>query len=243
MLNIIKYDWLRRWKFFAGGLLAFLLFDIDSIYRIISKSNSGIISAVFFTVLFAMTLALFFDHIGRMYKCLFKSEGLLLFSLPINGYRFLGSKMLAVILECCAVALFVSCVLYIDYQILDYFAVSFIPDITIAVHNLPINFFQGLRILWVILLFYIGFLLMVNLSMVLVKSLFASTKHGILLSFIFFFIVTKVFSMLSNAFFKTTNFSLQQPSIGTGEVELFIGAAIIITFIITGYLLDRRINL
>ena len=242
MLNIIKYDWLKRWKFFAGGLVVFLLFNIDLVYRIINKNNPNIISALFVAVLFTMVLALFFDHIGRMYKCLFKSEGLLLFSLPVNGYRFLGSKILAVICECLAVASFVASVLYIDYQLLVFFAPNPVPDITLA--EIPLEYFtQGLRMLVVMILCYIGFLLTVNLSMVLVKSLFASNKYGIILSFVFFLIITKFFSMLGNGFFQITDYPLQPTITIMGSVELIMGAFIAIIFIITGYLLDRRINL
>lgn len=242
MLNIIKYDWLRRWKFFAGGLIVFLLFNIDIVYRTINKNNPNIISALFVALLFTMVLALFFDHIGRMYKCLFKSEGLLLFSLPINGYRFLGSKMLAVICECLAVAFFVASVLYIDYQLLVFYAPNPVPDITLA--EIPLEYFtQGLRMLVVMILCYIGFLLTVNLSMVLVKSLFASNKYGIILSFVFFLIITKFFSMLGNGFFQITDYPLQPTITIMGSVELIMGAFIAIIFIITGYLLDRRINL
>lgn len=39
MLNIIKYEWLRRWKFFLAGLAVFTLANIDLVSRIIIKGE------------------------------------------------------------------------------------------------------------------------------------------------------------------------------------------------------------
>lgn len=243
MLNLIKYDWMRRWKFFAAGLIAFLLVNMDLLYRTISKSNPNAITVIFILLLFVMAVALFFDHVGRMYKSLFKEEGQLLFSLPISGYQFLGGKMLAVIIECLAVILFMGIALYLDYKIIEYFLPNFFSGLIISTNVPLIQFMQGIEILGLMLLSYMGFLLMVNLSMVLVKSLFSSNKYGILLSFIFFLVISKIFGMFGNAFSFMTNYPTHTSVINAGEGGLVAAVFIMIMFIATGYLLDRRINL
>jgi len=241
MLNLIKYDWMRRWKFFAAGLIVFLSLNIDLLYRTISKSNPNAITAIFIFVLFVMSAALFFDHVGRMYRSLFKEEGQLLFCLPINGYRFLGGKMLAVIIECIAVMVLVGVAFYIDYKIITFFSPDILAGLEIHM-NLPfVNYYQGIKIIGLILLSYIGFLLTINLSMVLVKSIFSSNRYGILLSFIFFLVISKIFEMFGNAFTLITNYPLHTSNAGEGS--LILGIFIMIMFIATGYLLDRRINL
>ncbi|MEL7567715.1 MAG: hypothetical protein AAGU27_22945 [Dehalobacterium sp.] len=241
MLNLIRYDWMRRWKFFAAGLIVFLLVNIDLLYRTISKSNPSTITAIFILVLFVLSVGLFFDHVGRMYRSLFKEEGQLLFSLPINGYHFLGGKMLAVIIECIAVMLFVGVALYMDYIIIEHFSPDVFAGLIIHTNVSFVDLWQGIKILGIMLLSYIGFLLMVNLSMVLVKSIFSSNRYGILLSFVFFLVLSKVIDVFGNAFSLITNYPLHTSNAGAGA--LIIGIFIMIMFFATGYLLDRRINL
>lgn len=243
MLNLIKYDWMKRWKLFLAGLMVFIFLNLDLLYRTISQSDPNAITAIFVLVLFVMSVALFFDHVGRIYRSLFKEEGQLLFSLPINGYRFLGGKMLAVIMESLALMLLVGVTLYLDFKIIKFFLPGFLPQLTLTSNITLTHFGQGIEILGLILLSYLGFLLMVNLSMVLVKSIFSSNKHGILLSFIFFLILTKIFSFFSSAFTLITNYPFNGSSTGMGESWLITGIFVLLIFAATGYLLDRKINL
>lgn len=243
MLNLIKYDWMKRWKFFLAGLMVFLFVNLDVLYRTISQSDPNAVTAIFILVLFVMSVALFFDHVGRLYGSLFKEEGQLLFSLPLSGYRFLGGKMLAVVMESLALIFLIGVALYLDFKIINFFLPGFLPQLTVT-SNIPLTHFgQGLEILGIVLLSYLGFLLTVNLSMVLVKSIFSSNKHGILLSFVFFLILTKIFSFFSDAFTLVTDYSLYGAAANVGESWLITGAFVFLIFSGTGYLLDRKINL
>lgn len=241
MMNLIKYDWMKRWKFFAAGLAVFLFVDIDLTYRIIHKSDPNLISVIFISVLFVLAAALFFDHVGRMYRSLFKEEGQLLFSLPISGYRFLGGKILAVVLECFAVAFLVAGVLYIDFQILA----RFLPEITLPEQIPTMHLVQGLKVLGLIFLAYMFFLSMVYLSMTLSKSIFSSSKYGGLLSFICFLVVIRIFGALSDLFSRSADYYPgNMPTVtDIGWDSVIMIGFIIIMYTITGYLLDRKINL
>ena len=92
MLNVIKYAWMSKWKFFLSGVLLFILLDIEIIHNAMNKGEPTIFIGILLASLFAMGIALFLDHIGRMYKCLFKEDGIFLFTTPLTGYTILGEK-------------------------------------------------------------------------------------------------------------------------------------------------------
>lgn len=66
MLSIIKYEWLRRWKFFLAGITVFVIANILVINQVTDPTkdpNTPIILRIFVLILsallFAFTLALF----------------------------------------------------------------------------------------------------------------------------------------------------------------------------------------
>lgn len=244
-INIVKYEWLRRWKFFLAGLTVFCLVNIDFGRMVISKGQPNIITAFLFAVLWAMVGVLVFDHLGRLYKPLFKEEGTFLFSTPLSGYRILGGKILAIALEYIGVAVFVAIVFSIDYFVMSrYLSGIQIPD----GFSLNLILTRGIQIQILLLLGYLSFLLTAFLSMVLAKSIFASTKYGGLLSFIFFIVITQVFRPLSAILGELgiNHVSISPEAVGfteawlTGTVFIVVTAAVL--FVATGYLLDKKVN-
>ncbi|ATW26616.1 hypothetical protein [Candidatus Formimonas warabiya] len=231
MFNIMKYEWIKRWKFFLAGLVLFLLLDIDLVNRVLHQVSPTGLAAALGAVLMAMVMALFFGHILRMYSTLFSDEGLLFLTIPVNGYQFLGAKLLAVVIECLAVAGFVGIVGYIDYLV-----------VAPLLGNIPFHFTipsdcvsAGGKIIFLGLLSYVTLLLMVYLSMVLAKSIFAPVKHGKVLSFIIFLVMSKALTELG---VFVDGQGLDQ--IGTW---VFMVALVALLFGLTGYLLDRKINI
>ncbi len=241
MLNIIKYEWLRRWKFFLAGLAVFTLANIDLVSRIIIKGNPSVLSGLLIAVLFTMVGVLVFDHLGRLYNPLFKEEGTFVFSTPLSGYSLLGGKVLAVALEYIGVAVFVGIVIFIDYLILGGNLAVFwqTGDITL---NLLLT--RGLQVNLLLLLGYLSFLLTAYLSMALAKSFLSSVKHGGLLSFIIFIVITHVFSLLGEAC-KYGGLRIEGADF-TGYWLIAVAIAAVTAaalFAATGYLLDRKVNI
>ncbi|NLO90198.1 MAG: hypothetical protein GX088_07760 [Clostridia bacterium] len=238
MFNLIKYEWLRRWKFFLAGILIFIIANLEIISQLSLQKSPRNLTIVLMGLVFAMALALFFDHIGRLYRSLFSDEGFLEFTLPLRGYQFLGAKILAVLLECIALGIFVSIALYVDYLYLNQFFPREAPtplreDILIII----------VQIFFLLLLSYIIFLLTIYLSMTLSKTIFASLKHGKLIAFGCFLVIYKAIQRITEITHShITDMSL--PGIIMARPDwLTLTAILIVLFISTSYLLDRKINL
>ena len=241
MLNIIKYEWLRRWKFFLAGLAVFTLANVDLVSRIIIKGNPSVLSGLLIAVLFTMVGVLVFDHLGRLYNPLFKEEGTFVFSTPLSGYSLLGGKILAVALEYIGVVVFIGIVSAIDLLILGGNVANIQLPTGITFNRLLIGVLQ-VNVL--VLLGYLSFLLMAYLSMALAKSFLSSVKHGGLLSFVIFIIIAHVFSQIG-AICDSGNIRIEGIDItGYWLAAVAIAAAIVaVLFAATGYLLDRKINI
>ncbi|MBB6217837.1 hypothetical protein HNQ80_003973 [Anaerosolibacter carboniphilus] len=242
MLNIIKYEWISRWKFFLSGVILFILLDIEIIRNATNNSAPTAFAGILVAILFALGIALFLDHIGRMYKSLFKEDGYFLFTTPLTGYSILGGKMVTVFLEILGILLFWGGIAYIDYLILS----PSLPEINFDLVFSSNHIFTALKVVFSIILGYLVFLLMIYLSMTLARSIFAAFKYGKALSLICFIVLSKVITEFSTAFYDLTNQGVHNAinfSPSVGGFMLINTIIFIVLFITTGYLLDRKINL
>lgn len=239
MLNFIKYEWLRRWKFFLAGILVFIAVNVDLISRMISKMSPNFISVILVALLFALCVALVLDHIGRMYRSLYTDEGFMEFTLPLNGYQMLGAKLLAVVLECAAVMIIVGLVTYVDLMYMEKTIIDLqLPQFTWEI------FLNILQVTGLALAGYITFMLMVYLSLALAKSLFASFKHGMLIAFGCFLVLGKILELLGDLVNINAGYSTHGPHVMVETTGWLVSAVLIgILFAGTAYLLDRKINL
>lgn len=239
MLNFIKYEWLRRWKFFLAGILVFVAANVDLINQIMHKSNPTTLTAILIGVLFALYVALVFDHIGRLYRSLFTDEGFLELTLPLSGYQLLGAKLLAVVLESIAVMVLIGVVGYVDLLYL----VKLVPNAQLPPLTGEI-FMKILQVLGLILGGYILLLLTIYLSLALAKSIFASFKHGKLIAFGCFLVITKGIEFLGDLLNVNTGYSTHEPAVIMATTDWLI-VIVLIGALFTGaaYLLDRKINL
>lgn len=262
MFKLIKYDWLRRWKFFLAGIITFLLANVNlmsSYTRQARHTNkatvslestlidftfhaSETLSAILIGLCFALTIVLFIDHIGRLYRTLFTDEGYLEFALPLRGYQLLAGRLLAVVCECIGVMAIIGITLYLDALYL-----SKTKPIPVKV---SISWQEGMTLVQLILLLvavYVTFLLMVYLSMTLAKTLFASFKYGKLVAFLCFLVILVISEIIGTAMGQISDRLAgtgHLPELIVNNSELFLLAAILITlFLSTSYLLDRKINL
>ncbi len=236
MFNLVKYEWFKRWRFFLAGLVVFLLMDIDIVYRVMHKASPNLLFVVLGAILTVMGFILFFSQILRMYSTIFSEEGQLFLTMPLNGYRFLGGKLLAVVIECFVVLVSVGVVGYIDYLIVAPVLghIELPRQITITGSSLLL---EGTKAIFIGFLGYVSLLLMVYLSMVLAKSIFASVKHGKALSFVIFILILGVVGKIGDL-----AFAQGQHCDFMGSSALLI-PLVIILFGITGYLLDRKMNI
>lgn len=261
MFKLIKYDWLRRWKFFLAGIITFLLANVNlmsSYTRQARQANnvtvalepqagaidfsfnaSETLSAILIGLCFALAIVLFIDHIGRLYRSLFTDEGYLEFALPLRGYQLLGGKLLAVIFECIGVMAIIGITLYLDALYLSKYK-PFPIGVSISLQ-------EGMTLVQLILLLvavYVTFLLMVNISMTLSKTLLASFKYGKLIAFVCFLAISEIINIVSEQIRARLAGAAHLPELIVNSSELFMLAAILITlFLSTSYLLDRKINL
>ncbi len=242
MLSIIKYEWISRWKFFLAGVILFILLNIEIIRNAVNKNAPTVLAGILALILFAMGVALFLDHIGRMYRSLFKEEGYFLFTTPLDGYRILGGKMITVFLEVLGILLFWGGIAYIDYQILA----PTLPEINFDFILNSNGIFTFVGMFFSVIIGYLVFLIMVYLAMTLAKSIFSVFKYGKVLSFICFIVLSKVISEFTSGFYKLINLEVHNTmnfNAGVGGFLLINTVIFIILFLTTGYLLDRKINL
>jgi hypothetical protein len=210
--------------------------------RILTEDSSepSIFTIALFMIAFAMVVILGVDHIRRMYTNLFTEEGQFLFSTPLSGYEILGGKLSAITAECIGILLFVGLIGFIDYQILA----SRFPQITLY-GVIPTEYIPEMfKILLLILIGYINFLLTAYLSMALTKSIFSNIRHGKLLSFIIFIIISSITGYMGELFLNSQD---NMMIVGLNQVSyLYILLNIVMNAILfgaTGYLLDKKINL
>lgn len=240
MFNLIKYEWLKRWKLFLAGIVVYIAANVNLVSQILRDENPRTLTVILIALCFALSIVLFIDHVGRLYRMLFKDEGYLEFSLPIRGYQLLGGKLLAVIIECIALIALIGITIYLDMLYLiksELFPVEF-----------SFNFEEWLivaQIILMLLAIYITFLLIVYLSMTLSRTLFASFKYGKLIAFGCFLAITKVLDIINQQLTSSFDELPNQMSdvLFSGVDWLTSGIAIIVLFLSTSYLLDRRINL
>ena len=243
MLKLMKYEWMNRWKIFLGGLIICILLNIDLVSKIMNQNRGTMFSAILLLIVFGMGIVLAVDHIIRMYKSLFTEDGQLFFTTPVSGYEILGAKITNIVLECLGIVLITGIMGFVDYKVV----VNKIPEMKI-ISNLPPDFVLNImKVLILMLLGYITLILMIYLSMVLAKSIFSAIKYGRLLSFIFFILISKIVGTITSwlGSFTDSSYLLANGidfTIPNTSFLMSIGI-IAIVFTVTGYLLDRKINL
>ncbi|MBF8983252.1 hypothetical protein IZY60_06860 [Lutibacter sp. B2] len=244
MLKLMKYEWMNRWKIFLGGLTVCILLNIDIVSRIMNKNDYlSLYTGTLFLVVFVMGIVLAVDHIIRMYKSLFTEEGQLLFTTPLSGYKILGGKIANIILESLGIGVFAGIFWFVDYKVI----LNKVPELEML-SKLPPNFVLNIMKMLMLMLFgYITLILMIYLSMALAKSIFSAIKYGKLLSFLFFILISKVVGTITSwlGSFTDSSYLLANGidfTIPNTSFLISIGM-IAMVFIVTGYLLDRKINL
>ncbi len=236
MLNYLKYDWLRKWKFFLIGVLIILTANADLVHRILIRESPNFISVMLVVLSWGLGAALVMDHIGKLYRSLFTDEGLLDLALPQSGYKFLAVRLSAVVLESLVVMGILGAMVYIDTLYLAEWRLT----------ALAWEYFsEGLQLATLLLMLYLILILMVYLSLTLSKSIFAAIKYSKLVYFISFILIAKGIERLVSLLPIKTDFFIHGSDIFMPFPEFMRIALAIIVLLFTGtaYLLDRKVNL
>lgn len=256
MFNLIKYEFLRKYKLILMTVVSALIINLFLLTRGVSGSS---IFLVFFPLILSI---LYISDIIRMYgDDLNKKSGYMLFMTPNSGYKIIVSKLITAVFEGLAILLlyFVFILLngaYIIYVSGDYinFDEVFRAINMLLSGSLGFNLGHVFALLFTALVFIIGFIVTAYTAMTIRKSIFSENKFGGLLSFIIFiglnWIISytsgKLFSVLSPYYDTYTN--LNSVSASELVVILFplIAVSIIQSILLTicsGYLLEKKINL
>lgn len=241
MLNLVKYEWLRRWKFFLAGIVIFFAANLSVITNFRHEGNNPrTLTALLILLCIVLAVALFLDHIARLYRSLFSDEGYLDFTLPLRGYQFLGGKLLAVVLECTGVMVITGLTFYLDVWYFNRLGLTQVDFSALSYREWG----NVLKAVLVLLSIYVAFLLMVYLSVTLAKTIFASLKYGKLVAFLCFLAISEIITRVAQqiSYRLEGSYHLPEIIIKGSDVFLLVGVLIIL-FVTTSYLLDRKLNL
>lgn len=259
MLNLIKYEFIKKYKLIAVTISTAIGLNVFLITR-------GIGGSATFLVLLPLVLSiLFLTDIIKMYSDdLNNKSGYMLFMTPNSGYKIISSKVLTAVLEGFALL-----ILYFIFLLINgaYIAVSMGNEIDYsqiirAVDNLlsgSLGFNLGhiLVFLLAALTFLIAFITTVYTAMTIRKSIFSEIKFGGLFSFIIFLLINWGLYQLSSEFFEiispyyesivTVSDTGRVSAGGLAMILLPMISVLIIQAIaftgISGYLLEKKINL
>lgn len=258
MLNLIKYEFIRKYKLILMTLASAVIFNLIAVIKGGAGGSSVFLAFFPFAMIFLYT-----GDVIKMYsEDLNKKVGYMLFMTPNSGYKIIVSKVLTAVLEGFSILL-----LYFIFIFINGIYIIFANEVSINYNEVldAINMFLNgsfgfnLGHIFVLLiafvLFIISFILTAYTAITIRKSIFSEIKFGGFLSFVIF-IALNTFS--SYAFSKILNlFSPYYDSFVNLESRISVAELtavlmpVIILFIVesailtmgSGYLLEKKINL
>ncbi len=264
MLNLIKYEFIRKYRLISIVLITALALNL----LIMTRGPEG--SVLFLTLSPFHLYILYFVDIIKMYSDdLNKKTGYMLFMTPSSGYRIISSKLIAAVIEGFGLLLIyflffalngVYILVSLDETVDFSSIISNINKIFSGSLGYGFNIFHLFMLLQTILILIIAFITTIYTAITIRKSLFSEAKFGGLFSFIIFLLINWIVSTLSNGFYnflsKVSPYYNSLDNIAgagrfTPETLMMIFIPIIGFSIIqatalswiSGYLLEKKINL
>lgn len=259
MLNIIKYEFLRKYKLLLMIIVSAIIINIIAI---VNAEAEG--SAMFLGLFpFAMILLYIADVIKMYSEDLNKKSGYMLFMTPNSGYKIIVSKVITAVLEGFSILL-----LYFIFIVINGYYIIVVTKADINYNEVlnAINMFLNgsfgfnlghiFVLLIAFIIFIISFIMTAYMSITIRKSIFSETKFGGFLSFIIFIALNSFGSYASgkilNIFspYYNNNFTIIENRISVEELVLALMPIIVLSIIESvvmiigsGYLLEKKINL
>lgn len=253
MLNLIKYELVRKYKLFAiilvstilGNLFLSVKFGRDAFFFYAGPSA-------------LVLIILFIVDVIKMYSTdLNKKTGYMLFMTPHSGYKIIASKVITAIIEGCMLIVFYLAIVLVNAVVIagsmDVFRVDFegIPFSTTWIYIVTV---LVLAVVSAIL-----FLMTVYTSITLRKSILDNRAYKGVISFGIFLLLNYVISNLQLKIYNLFNFHLGGKSayildfrelpmamnfVKFVTPSLIISSAFIVLLgFVSGYLLEKKINL
>ncbi|WP_105615111.1 hypothetical protein [Vallitalea okinawensis] len=257
MIQLIKYEIIKKYKSLLILLSVFGLMSLYTLYLFVDGEVEGALIGFSIYLLLGGVLVIYLlvNNILLFSSDLRRKTGYMVFLTPNNGYKILGSKVLATVIE--------NAVFIILYALIGlFFTVTFLNIVEEPLGALGISqyiqidytvndFLTILFICMTIALGWLNFMLTITLAITLFKSLLAHVRYGGLISFGFFlvinYLVNRVYS-IAQGLYSTNEFMFEDILEGTWMYNmgyecltyLIVGAGL---FTATAYLMDKKINL
>ncbi|OQB22812.1 MAG: hypothetical protein BWY11_02017 [Firmicutes bacterium ADurb.Bin182] len=129
MLNLMKYELLRRKNLLIGAALSMVLAESVIVYGIFKGGNWNVLSGVLTVVLCVGAFLLpLLDTVAHFYSDFKHKHGFMLFMTPQSGYSIVWSKVLFGVAELAAVALLLLGCLYLSFSVANGFNSVLLTD-------------------------------------------------------------------------------------------------------------------
>lgn len=261
MIDLLKFEFLRKKSLFQIAISMIVLSQVFLLFRFYCTNKAfrvdyfeGFVMLYLIILLIVFIILYLVDIITLFRNDIYHSEGYMLFLTPNSGYKILASKLCFAIIEGIAVAIIFSLVFVLNARVL--YGASFFKDlIQIEADWNIISLILKTGMSVVISL--VSFALTIYLSFAIYKSLFPNFRFKGLLTFAIFIGISvfkgRVVAYISMFQIKNTYSLLIEKDSLTKTLEMIaeavsVNLAInivgsIIAFFITGYLLEKKINL
>ena len=246
MLNLIKYEFSKKYKMFTVFLIATVLANI---YFTVKLGQAGFAPLAVFLAL--GLLVLYVIDVVQMYsKDINKKTGYMVFMTPNSGYKIIISKILTALIEG-----FVMLTFYIVVLLLNTLLIYGEAN-NIVILNTTFNSAEFIQHLFIVLfaaiLYLVQFIMVVYTALTLSKSIFANSKYKGIISFGFFLVINYITTSAYWTLYRVIGFNMHSFSGNISPamlLKLFSPAmllAVVLSSVLiagSGYLLEKKINL
>jgi hypothetical protein len=260
MVKLIKYEFIRKFRLLSVSAAIVLLLNAFVLFKL----RTGILApegqiaglAVFFSSLLGIFFVLFMVDVILMYsQDLDRKSGYMLFMTPNSGYKILGSKVTAGIIEGLMFLAGIMLLMAINFYgfygepFRELLGSSLFQFLTEQIHLRGAEFFPFLAIsLFAVFVTIVTLILIVFAAISIRKSILAEKKIGELLSLIIFLLLSWLDGKICSLCFSGAyhNGILTVAGANYANVTAYILTEIVfgmIMFILSGYLLDKKIDL
>lgn len=249
MLNLIKYEFIRKYRMFAVLIVTTIL---AGIFMSLKFGESGL--PVFAIILSIGMFILYSVDVVKMYsQDINKKTGYMIFMTPNSGYTVIGSKVITALLEGLGMLIFFILIVTLNSAIIygpsEFLKIRFLNG-GLSFNEVILNIFI---VLTAVLLFAMQFLLTIYSSITIRKSVLANVKLKGLISFGIFLLLNYIIGKISAIPYDMLGYSTDIAIIDgplAGEMFKLLSPAMITSIImcalltfLSGYLLEKKINL
>lgn len=261
MIALIKFEFQRKKGLFFIALAIMMIIQIFTTVRFFTTDKffrveyfEGIVVLYLIITLLVFIVLYLVDIVSLFRNDIYKTQGYMLFLSPNSGYKILASKLIFATLEGVVTTVIYLLILVLNARML--YGANFFSDlIQIEADWNIISLVLKMGISLVVSL--VAFAVTIYLSFAIYKSLFPNFRFKGLLTFGIFIAITFLkerFIAYISAFQITQTYdqyigegTLRQTLEAITEgvsVNLFFNIVVVaISFVITGYLLEKKINL